>query len=89
MSALKNVEKTAGHDRPADTWEFEPVDGKAQFGMSFDDDGHRFICMNRVHVQHVVMPARYLHPALSIGEPVQNVPESLEPEPVRAPTGSV
>ena len=25
MSALKNVEKTAGHDRPADTWEFEPL----------------------------------------------------------------
>ncbi len=67
-----------------DTWEFEPVDGKAQFGMSFDDDGHRFICMNRVHVQHVVMSSKYLnrHPAFPFSETVQNVPETMLAEPL-------
>ena len=28
--------------------------------MTFDDFGHRFICYNRVQVQHVVLPGRYL-----------------------------
>jgi len=53
-----------------DTWEFEAADGRAQFGMSFDDFGHRFICMNRVHVQHVVLASRYLrrNPALNFRE---------------------
>lgn len=68
-----------------DTGEFEAAEGRSQFGMTFDDFGHRFICMNRMHAQHVVMPGRYLRrqPALNMGEPVQNIPESLEPEPVR------
>ena len=74
--------KTDFRFRP-DTDQFEAAEGRARYGMSFDDFGHRFICMNRMHVQHVVMPARYVPSALSIGEPVQNVPESLEPEPVR------
>jgi putative membrane-bound dehydrogenase-like protein len=76
--------KTDFRFRP-DTADYEAAEGKAQYGMTFDDFGHRFICMNRMHVQHVVMPARYLrrNPALAVGEPVQNVPESLEPEPVR------
>src|SRR4051812_7362788 len=74
--------KTDFRFRP-DTDQFEAAEGRAQYGMTFDDFGHRFICMNRMHVQHVVMPGRYLRPGLAIGEPVQNVPESLEPEPVR------
>jgi putative membrane-bound dehydrogenase-like protein len=76
--------KTDFRFRP-DAAEYEAAEGKAQYGMTFDDFGHRFICMNRMHVQHVVMPARYLrrNPALTVGEPVQNVPASLEPEPVR------
>ena len=67
-----------------DTWEFEVADGRAQFGMSFDDFGHRFICMNRVHVQHVVLPSRYLrrNPALNFRETVQNVPEAMVSEPL-------
>ena len=36
-----------------DTW--EAADGGAQFGLSFDDFGRRFICYNRVQVQHVVI----------------------------------
>lgn len=67
-----------------DTWEFEAADGRGQFGMTFDDFGHRFHCMNRVHVQHVVLPSRYLrrNPALAFTETVQNVPETMVAEPL-------
>lgn len=55
---------------------FEPIEGKSQFGMSFDNAGHRFICMNRVHVQHVVIPARYLrrNPSLGVTDAIHNCP---------------
>jgi putative membrane-bound dehydrogenase-like protein len=67
-----------------DLSQWEAAEGRAQFGLSFDDYGHRFICMNRIHVQHVVLPARYLRrdPLLNLIEPVQDCPESLEPEPL-------
>jgi putative membrane-bound dehydrogenase-like protein len=39
------------------TGELEAIDGRAQFGQSFDDFGRRFICYNRVQVQHVVISA--------------------------------
>ena len=38
-----------------DTGKIEPADGGSQFGLSFDDFGRRFICYNRVQVQHVVL----------------------------------
>src|SRR4051812_18500462 len=68
-----------------ETLQFEVLDGKAQFGQSFDDFGHRFICMNRVHIQHVVLPSRYVarNPHLTFAETVQNVPESMTPEPLK------
>src|SRR5439155_101686 len=55
-----------------------------QFGMTFDDFGHRFNCMNRVHIQHVVLSSKQLarNPHLTFGETVQNVPESMVPEPL-------
>jgi len=63
---------------------WEAAEGRGQFGLTFDDFGRRFLCMNRLHVQHVVLPARYLrrNPLLSTIEPVQDCPESLEPEPL-------
>jgi putative membrane-bound dehydrogenase-like protein len=63
---------------------WEAAEGRGQFGLTFDDFGRRFICMNRLHVQHVVLPARYLrrNPLLSTVEPVHDCPESLEPEPL-------
>jgi putative membrane-bound dehydrogenase-like protein len=75
--------KTDFRFRP-DLSHWEAAEGRSQFGLSFDDFGRRFICMNRIHVQHVVLPARYLHrnPLLSLIEPVQDCPESLEPEPL-------
>lgn len=68
-----------------DTLEFEAADGKGQFGMCFDDFGHRFHCMNRVHIQHVVLSAKQLarNPHLTFSETVQNVPESMVPEPLK------
>jgi putative membrane-bound dehydrogenase-like protein len=64
---------------------FEAIDGRGQFGQTFDDWGHRFICYNRVHAQHVVLSSRYLrrNPALAFAETVQNCPETLEPEPLK------
>lgn len=68
-----------------DTLEFEAVDGRGQFGMTFDDYGHRFNCMNRVHIQHVVLSSKQLarNPNLTFAETVQNVPESMVPEPLK------
>lgn len=43
-----------------DTGEFEGIDGKSQFGQSFDDFGRRFGVFNRIQVQHFVLPSRYL-----------------------------
>jgi putative membrane-bound dehydrogenase-like protein len=37
------------------TRKFEPVSGDGQFGMTFDDYGNRFICMNRNPAMHVVL----------------------------------
>ena len=68
-----------------DTLEFEAIDGRGQFGMTFDDFGHRFNCMNRVHIQHVVLSSKQLarNPNLTFAETVQNVPESMVPEPLK------
>ena len=43
-----------------DTLEVQNVDGRAQYGMAFDDYGRRFICMNRVPVQQVVLSSKWL-----------------------------
>lgn len=59
------------------TGEFENVDGRSQYGMSFDDFGRRFICMNRVPVQHVVLSSKVLrrNPRLAFSETVQDCNE--------------
>ncbi|MFO1501001.1 MAG: PVC-type heme-binding CxxCH protein [Verrucomicrobiota bacterium] len=61
------------------TLEVEAVDGRAQFGQSFDDWGNRFICFNRVHIQHVVLSSRLLqrNPHLAFSETVQDVPGQM------------
>jgi putative membrane-bound dehydrogenase-like protein len=60
-----------------DTLEVENVDGRSQYGMSFDDYGNRFICMNRVPVQHVVLSSKVLtrNPHLAFSETVQDCSE--------------
>lgn len=64
---------------------YETCDGGGQFGLSFDDYGHRFICYNRVQVQHVVLPSRYLrrNPRLAFSDTVQDCPVELAPEPLK------
>jgi putative membrane-bound dehydrogenase-like protein len=67
---------------------FEAVSGRSQYGHSFDEWGSRFICMNRVQVQHVVLSAEVLrrNPRLAFSETVQNCPE-LVPNPLLASGG--
>ncbi|MFO0905492.1 MAG: PVC-type heme-binding CxxCH protein [Pirellulales bacterium] len=78
------IRRTDLRFRPT-TGEFEAADGGAQFGMSFDDAGHRFICYNRVQAQHVVTESRYWrrNPQLAFADTVHNCPDDLAPEPLR------
>ena len=52
-----------------DTGQFERASGPAQFGLTMDDWGNRFITQNTVHVRNAIVPAQYLSraPALEIG----------------------
>ena len=60
-----------------ETLEVQLVDGRSQYGMSFDDFGRRFICMNRLPIQHVVLGSRWLrrNPNLAFSETVQDCHE--------------
>ncbi len=60
-----------------ETLEVQAVDGRSQYGMSFDREGNRFICMNRLPVQHVVMESKWLkrNPRLAFSETVQDCNE--------------
>ena len=59
------------------TGAFEATDGKSQFGIAFDDFGRRFLCMNRVQAQHVVIESRYLlrNQGLAFSDTVEDLPE--------------
>lgn len=61
------------------TFEIEALDGRGQFGQTFDDWGARFHCMNRVHIQHAVISSAHLrrNPQLAFSRTVNNVPESM------------
>src|SRR5437870_2647092 len=56
------------------TGRFEAISGTAQFGNTFDDWYHRFLCANRLVAGHVVMPSHYLarNPFVPAGRPVQD-----------------
>ena len=66
-----------------DAW--EAADGGSQYGLSFDDFGRRFICYNRVQVQHVVISSKTLrrNPHLAFSETVQNCPAETVAEPLK------
>jgi putative membrane-bound dehydrogenase-like protein len=57
------------------TGAFELVGGQGQYGLTFDDDGRRFICANRHPMWHVVLEPRQLmrNPNLAFSETVQEV----------------
>lgn len=64
---------------------WEGASGGAQFGQTFDPYGRRFICYNRVQVQHVVLTEAILarQPALSATQMVHNCPADVVAEPTR------
>ncbi len=73
-----------------DRSQFESADGGAQFGQTFDDYGRRFVCYNRVQIQHVVLPSRYLrrNPYLTFAASVQNCPAEITAEVLRGHGGA-
>jgi len=78
---LKRTDFRFRPDRSA----WEAADGGSQFGLSFDDFGRRFICYNRVQVQHVVLESKTLrrNPRLAFSETVQNCPADMAAEPLK------
>lgn len=54
----------------------EAVSGPAQFGLTFDAWGERFVCDNRHHLRHVAFPddAARRNPRLAVPEVLQDVP---------------
>ncbi|HUG19262.1 MAG TPA: PVC-type heme-binding CxxCH protein, partial [Planctomycetaceae bacterium] len=57
------------------TEQVTPLSGGVQFGNSLDDWGHRFVCSNSNHIQHVVFPLRYLerNPSLSTSGNIRSI----------------
>ena len=60
-----------------DTDEFEAAAGTAQFGQTFDNFGHKFICSNRNHNQAVMLQLKYAYrnPNLNPDELVEDIPD--------------
>jgi len=59
----------------------EPASGPAQFGLTFDDWGNRFITHNTVHIRHAVVPMQYLAraPLLDAGAVSQDISDHGRP----------
>ena len=53
----------------------EPISGGEQFGHSTDDWGNRFVCNNSNHIEHVVLPRRYVNrnPTFIAGGTVRSI----------------
>jgi putative membrane-bound dehydrogenase-like protein len=69
------------------TGKYEAISGLGQFGNTFDDWGNRFVCDNRHHLRHVVMPhwALERNPYLAATEVVQDISVlDLEPGPLNS-----
>jgi putative membrane-bound dehydrogenase-like protein len=60
---------------------FEAESGPAQFGLTMDDWGHRFITQNTIHVRAVVLPRRYLlrNPLLAAGDLAEDISDHGKP----------
>ncbi|MEX2594566.1 MAG: PVC-type heme-binding CxxCH protein [Anditalea sp.] len=43
-----------------DRGQYEKTTGPAQFGLTMDDYGNRFFTQNTIHIQHAVIPRRYM-----------------------------
>jgi putative membrane-bound dehydrogenase-like protein len=55
----------------------EAVSGMGQYGLTFDDWNHRFVCDNHHHIRHVVLPNRYLkrNPYLAVPSVLEDTSE--------------
>ncbi|MGH7172443.1 MAG: PVC-type heme-binding CxxCH protein, partial [Gemmataceae bacterium] len=55
----------------------EATSGMGQYGNTFDDWGRRFVCYNRVHIRHIVLPNRYLarNPYLAVAAVLEDISE--------------
>jgi putative membrane-bound dehydrogenase-like protein len=55
----------------------EAISGMGQFGLTFDDWGRRFVCDNRHHVRHIVLPHNAIrrNPYLAAPAVIQDVSE--------------
>jgi putative membrane-bound dehydrogenase-like protein len=60
-----------------DQFVVQPAGGMSQFGNAFDAAGNRFTVWNSKHLQHVVIPHRYLarNPSLSVGSVMASIPD--------------
>src|SRR5439155_3296442 len=64
---------------------YEAISGLGQFGNTFDDWGRRFVCDNRHHLRHIVLPNRYIkrNPFLAVRDVVHDISDlDLEPGPL-------
>ncbi len=54
---------------------YEAISGMGQYGNTFDDWGHRFVCDNRHHLRQVVLESRYIkrNPFLAVADVVQDI----------------
>jgi putative membrane-bound dehydrogenase-like protein len=61
---------------PRNADRYETISGMGQFGLTFDDWGRRFVCDNRHHLRHIVLPHHALarNPYLAAPAVVQDVP---------------
>jgi putative membrane-bound dehydrogenase-like protein len=59
----------------------EPASGPAQFGLTFDQWGNRFITQNTIHLRHVVVPMEYLgrSPWLEVPAVAQDISDHGRP----------
>jgi len=67
---------------PRNADHFEAITGMGQFGLTFDDWGRRFVCDNRHHVRHIVMPREAIkrNPYLAAPALVQDTSVEAEGE---------
>lgn len=57
---------------------FEAISGGGQFGHSFDDWGHRFVCNNSNHIRQIVLPSRYLERNRHLAAPAPLIDIAVE-----------
>ncbi|MCS6853013.1 MAG: c-type cytochrome [Gemmataceae bacterium] len=70
-----------GPERTVAVGRHEAISGMGQFGNTFDDWGNRFVCDNRHHLRHVVLPHHFLrrNPHLAAGQVLEDVSETEDP----------